>query len=116
MFRTKPHTGAVIEPQASARLLPLRNLQPFTAPDPLHAVFADLPSGPPQQCRDPPISVAAVLAGEFNDGPGQRIFVIAQRRLIALRAAWLIHQLARMSLTRATLLRVLYCATAPLRA
>ena len=47
---------------------------------------------------------------------GQRVLVVPLRGLIALRAAWLVHQLARMTLTRPLLLGVFYSDTAPLRA
>ena len=54
-------------PQAPAWPLPLRNPQPFTAPDPFHAVPAGLPLSPQQQRRDAAISTAAILVGEFNE-------------------------------------------------
>jgi hypothetical protein len=65
---------------------------------------------------DASIAVSAILAGQRNDGPGQRVFVVSLRGLIALRAAWLMNQLARMTLTRPMLFCMLYSGTAPLRA
>jgi hypothetical protein len=41
------------------------------------------------------------LAGKRDDGLSQSIFIFALCRLIALRAAWLIRQLARPPFTHA---------------
>jgi hypothetical protein len=51
-----------------------------------------------QQRRDPTIAVAAILAGQHNDGLGERIFVVPLRRPVPLRAAWLFHHSARPAL------------------
>jgi hypothetical protein len=66
--------------------------------------------------RDTAIAISSILAGQRDDGPGQRIFVVPLCRLVALRAAWLMNQLARMSLTRSALLCTFYSGTPPLRA
>ncbi len=65
MRRSEPHTRAIVEPQPSSWLLPLRNLQPFTTPDALYPVLTHLPAGPLQQRRDPAIAVASVLTGQL---------------------------------------------------
>jgi hypothetical protein len=67
-----------------------------------------LPAGSPEQRGDPPISVATVLAGQQDDGLGESIFVFPLCRLIALRAAWLLDQLARTALAHALLLRMIH--------
>jgi hypothetical protein len=103
------------EPSAP-RLLLLGNLQPFAAPDPLHPVFAHVPAGFTQLDRDAPIAVPAIAVGQCNDGPGQCVFVVPLCGLVALRAAWLINQLARMALTRSAPLCMLYIGTPTLRA
>ena len=53
--------------------------------------------------RDPAVAVTASLSGQGDDGPGQSIFVVSLRWLVALRAALLIHELARMSLAHSML-------------
>jgi hypothetical protein len=73
--------------QPPARLLPLRNLQPFATPDALHPVLANLPALPLQQRRDSTIAVTSILRGKIGDGPGECIFVLALCQLLALRAA-----------------------------
>ena len=87
---TQPHAGPVVEPQPPSRLLLLWNLQPLTTPDPLDPVLAHLPASPLQQRRDPAIAIAAILAGQGNDGLGECVFVVALCRPVALRAAWLL--------------------------
>jgi hypothetical protein len=81
-------------------------LRPFSAPDSFHAILADLSSCPLQQCRDAAISIATILASQFHDRPGQRVFIVTPDRLIALHAAWLMNQSARMRLTRSAMLRI----------
>jgi len=115
-FRPQAHAGAVVEPQSGARLLFLRHLQPFAAPDPLHAILACWPTRFLQLDGDASISIPAILAGQRDDGPGQRVLVVPLGGLIALRAAWLVYQPARMTLTRPLLPGVFHSDTAPLRA
>lgn len=99
----EPRARAVVEPQPSSWLLPLRELQPFATPDPLDSVLVHLPACTLQQRCDPAISVASILTGKCNDGLSQAIFVFAPCRPVALRASGLPQQKARMPLTRATL-------------
>ncbi len=63
MLQPQPHARSVVEPQPSAWLLLLWNLQPFAAPDALDPVVANMPAGTLQQRRDSAIAVASVLAG-----------------------------------------------------
>ena len=92
-------TRSNVEPQSPARLLPLRNLQPFVTPDALHPVLASPPAVPLQQRRDPEISIASILAGQLHDGLGECILVFALGQLIALRApCWFTNRHARRSL------------------
>src|SRR5664279_2107944 len=95
---TQPHAGPVVEPQPPSRLLLLWNRQPLTTPDSRYPVLADLPACPLEQRRDPTIAIATILAGQRYDGLGERIFVVALCRPIALRAAWLFHHPARLPL------------------
>src|ERR1700686_5449183 len=96
--RPQPPPCPVLEPQPPSRLLLLWNLQPLTTPDSLYPVLADLPACPLEQRRDPTIAIATILAGQRYDGLGERIFVVALCRSIALRAAWLFHHPARLPL------------------
>ena len=116
VLRPQPHTRSIVEPQPSSRLLLLWHLQPFATPDALHPVFAHLPACALQQRRDPAVAIAPILAGKFDHCPGECILVFALCRLVALRAAWLIHQPARMSLTHPMLTRMAHRTTPSFRA
>src|ERR1039457_2309206 len=116
-LRPQPHTGAVVQPQASPRALFLRHSQPLPPPDPLHPVLAHTPARLAQLHGDPPIPVAAVLAGQLQDGPGEAILVVVLRRNIPLRPSPLPQQPAGMPLGKPILLMsMLYRATSPFRA
>jgi len=88
-FRLQPDAGAVIQPQPGPLRLPLWHLQPLPAPDPLDALLVHQPAGTPQQRRDPPVAVAAILPGQGNDVGRQRRFVIRCLGDLALRRPWL---------------------------
>src|SRR5580692_6323468 len=98
VLRAQPYARSIVQPQPPARLLPLRNLQPFATPDALYSVLACLPAFSLQQRRDPSIAVTSILAGQLHDGPAECIFFFALRQVIALRAAWLVYQPARPTL------------------
>ena len=115
-LRAQSHARSIVDPQAAPRFLFLWNLQPFATPNSLYAVLADLPASLAQFDCDASISITAILASKRYDRPGQCVFVVALGRLIALRAAWLTDQPARMTLTRSELLRMLHRATTPIRA
>jgi hypothetical protein len=112
-LRPQPHAGAVVAPQARPRLLLLRHLQPFAAPDvrstrsPAHFLQLD---------GDASISVPTVLAGERDDSPAQRVLVVPLGGLVALRAARWVNQSARMTFTRPLLPGIFHSGSAPLRA
>jgi hypothetical protein len=113
VLRPQPYTRSIVEPQPPARLLLLRNFQPFTTPDPLDPVLANHPSISLQQRRDPTVAVASILASQPNDGLGESIFVVALCRPVALRSAWLLHHPARMPLTHAMRITRMAYRTAP---
>src|SRR5271155_5002348 len=94
----QPHARTVIEPEPSPWFLLLGYLQPFATPDALHSIFPHLPACRPQQRRDPPVAVTAILTGQGNDRLGQRIFIHSLDRHVALRSTPLIHQPAGMPL------------------
>lgn len=116
MLRSQAHARAVVQPQPAPRLLLLRNLQPFTAPDPLHPILAHIPAGLAQKDRNAAVSISTILVSQRNDGPGQRVFIVPLCRVVAMRAAWLMDQLARMALTHTALLCSFHSGTPPLRA
>ena len=97
-------------------LLLLGNLQPLATPDPFDPVLAQQPARMLQQCRDPAIAVAAILAGQHNDGLGERIFVVPLRRPVTLRAAWLFHHSARPPFTHALFLSMIHPTAPSIRA
>jgi len=85
----QPDARAIVEPQPSSRLLLLWYFQPFATPDAFDSILADLPAGSIEQRREPAIPRAAILAGKYNDGLSQSIFVFTLRRRVALRASGL---------------------------
>jgi hypothetical protein len=85
----EPDAGAVVQPQSAPLRLPCGNLQPLAPPDPLDPLVVDVPSGPAQQLSDLAIAIAAILAGQFDGVGGQKLFVFAALRDLALRRAML---------------------------
>jgi hypothetical protein len=110
----QPNAASIVDPQPAAGPLLGGNLQPFPSPDALHAIFADAPARLLEQRRDPPIPEAAILAGQSHDGLRQLIFVMALRRLIALRSSRLPHQPARSPFTQSFFPSVVNGDPAPL--
>ena len=96
----RPQTNArpVVEPEPPAFGLFGRDFQPLTSPDPLDTLLVHPPAGATQQCRDPAIPVAAVLAGKFDDVGSQDCLVIGRRRDLSLRRSMLPQGSARPSL------------------
>jgi hypothetical protein len=116
VHRSEAHTRTIVEPQPASWLLLFGYLQPFTTPDPLDSVLADLPARSLEQRRDSAISIAAILAGQRNDGLSQSIFIFTLCRPVALRAPGLPQQKARMPLAHATLTSVADRTAPPFRA
>jgi hypothetical protein len=96
----KPHESSLVFPDCSQREHNHKwgdsCLQPFATPDPLYAILGDMPAVASQQRRDPAIAIAPILAGQPDDRLRQLVLVFAERRNIALRAARLVHQPARL--------------------
>ncbi len=88
-FRTEPDAGAVVEPQTPLLSLFLWHFQPFTPPDPFHALVVHVPARAVQQSGDHPIAVPTVLAGKLDDVVGQTLFVGDALRNFALGRAML---------------------------
>jgi hypothetical protein len=85
----QPHTGAVIQPEATALGLPGRNLQPLASPNPLHPLVVEEPAGPAQQLGDLAIAVAAILPSQLDNVGRQPLFVLTALRYLALCRAML---------------------------
>jgi hypothetical protein len=80
------------------------NLQPLAAPDALHAVRANVPSGIGEQRRDPPIAIAAIFGCQRYDRSCQRVFVCTDNRCVTLRTTWLADKPAGVTLRELVLL------------
>ena len=70
----------VVEP--SALLVPLRQLKPLFAPDPLNLLVVHLPAFDAQQFRYLAIAVASVLLGQPDQGQSQSIIISAGRLVL----------------------------------
>jgi hypothetical protein len=86
---SKPHAGAVIQPQPPFLGLLARHLEPLQTPDALDPLDVHRPAGSPQHRRDPAIAVAAILRGELNDVGGERPIVGPSFRRLPLCRAML---------------------------
>lgn len=113
-FGAQPDAASVVEPQSSARLLLSGNFESFATPDTLHSILACTPARLLPQRRDPPVAVAAVLAGQADDRLPQPVFVVALGGLIALGSPRLMDQAARSPFTPSFFPSVLNGDAAPL--
>src|SRR5690606_37841395 len=89
VFRPQPDTGSVIQPQPALLWLPRWHFQPLPPPQALDPLVVHLPSGIPQQSRNPTIAIAAILSGQFDQVGVQAIFIRSPLRQLALRGAML---------------------------
>lgn len=90
MLRSQSHAGPVVQPQAAAFGLPLRNLQPLASPDPLDPLVVDDPARcGPQKLRNLAIAVTAVLTRKFDDVGSKPLLVVASLGCLALCRAML---------------------------
>lgn len=69
---------SVIEPQAPALWLALRDLEPLAPPYPLNPVVVHRPSRMAEQCGHPAIAVATILLHQRDDVLRQRLRVEAR--------------------------------------
>jgi|TARA_B100001971_G_scaffold137830_1_gene127337 hypothetical protein len=63
----------------------LGNLQPLAPPDALYALVIHDPAFGFEKGRDPPVTVAAILAGKADDVRGQRLLIVRNDRPAPLR-------------------------------
>lgn len=103
VFRPQPDTGSVIQPQPALLWLPRWHFQPLPPPQALDPLVVHLPSGIPQQSRNPTIAIAAILSGQLDHVGDQAIFIRSPLRQLALRGAMLAQHLAGPTLGNAQL-------------
>jgi len=85
MLEPQADAGAVIQPQAPALRLALRDLEALGAPDALHPLGVHVPARHLQKTGDALVAVAPEGARQTYDGRRERVLVVAQRQLVALR-------------------------------
>ena len=92
---SKPHAGAVGQPQTALLRLPPRSFQPLQPPDALDPLSVDRPTGRSQHRGDPAAAVAAVFGRQRDDVRGERRVVGAPFRRLSLRGTVLPQHAAR---------------------
>ena len=103
VFRPQPDTGSVIQPQPALLRLPRWHFQPLPPPQALDSLVVHLPTGIPQQSRNPAIAIAAILSGQLDHVGDQAIFFRSPLRQLALRGSMLAQHLAGSTLGNAQL-------------
>ena len=63
----EPYARTVIQPEPTALRLFLGNTKALPPPDPSNTLVVQMPAVAPEQCGNPPIAVATILAGKLND-------------------------------------------------
>lgn len=117
MLQPHPDAGSVIQPEPASRLLFPGHFQPFTAPDTLNAITADLPPRLGQQRCDPTIAITPIPGRHRDNRSRQRIFFCSDNDGVSLRSAGLVDDPAGVTFGQ-TILRPNACNSlpAPLRA
>lgn len=90
----KTDAGSVIQPEPPALWLFLWYFQPLAPPDAVNPFQIYFPAFRAQKSTHPPIAVAAIGGGKADDRLRQRILIIANNRLPALRCARLTNNAA----------------------
>jgi hypothetical protein len=80
------------------------NFKPLTAPDPLHTIRANLPTGLVQQSCNPAIAITAICGCKLKNGLCQGIFVRTDNSGVTLRTTWLADEPAGVTLGELILL------------
>jgi len=95
----QPQAGAVRQPEPATLGLLFGDLEPLSAPDPLHPLVVDHPAGRgPQQLGDLAVAVAAVLARQLDGVGSEPFLVVPAPRAFALRRAVLAERSAHTAL------------------
>jgi hypothetical protein len=61
VFRSKPDTGTIIKPETASGFVFPGNFKPLAAPNALHTIRTDIPSGIFEQLRNAAIAIAAIF-------------------------------------------------------
>ncbi len=80
----EPDTGPVVEPEPTPLGLFGRDFQPLAPPDAFYPLVVHIPAIGPQQGRDAPIAVTAILARQVDDRGRQRLLVWSRYGLVSL--------------------------------
>ena len=83
----KSDTRSVVQPEPPLFRLFHWHFQPLASPKPLNPLVVDLPTSISQHGRDPPITVAAILPGQFNHVSDQAFFIGTTSWQFALRGS-----------------------------
>jgi hypothetical protein len=93
----------IVEPESGSLELFLRDLEPFSPPDPFHTLVVHRPACSMQHRRDAAIAISAVLNCEFDDVCGEGRFIVGACLDLALCRAVLAENPAGESLGHAVL-------------
>ena len=102
--RLETHARSIIQPEPSLLSLLLWDLQPFTSPNPLHALVVHTPARIVEQTRHHTIAITAILVRQLYDIVGQTLLISTALRNFALRGAMLTKCAAGATLGYAQLL------------
>ena len=103
-FRLEAHARSIVQPEPPLLSLLLWDLQPFTSPNPLHALVVHTPARIVEQTRHHTIAITAILVRQLYDIVGQTLLISTALRNFALRGAMLTKCAAGATLGYAQLL------------
>ncbi len=98
VLRPQPDARSVVQPEPALLRLFCRYFQPLSPPQSLDTLVVDLPACVPQQCRNPALAVATVLAGQLDHVRNQVGLVSPTSRQFPLRRTMLAQHTAGASL------------------
>ena len=90
VLRPQPDTRTVVEPEASPFRLFLRDLEPFSSPDPLNPLVVNTPAPVSKQSGDPAVAVSSETTRKIDDLPGKRLFITGRFPPAPLRRSRLV--------------------------
>jgi hypothetical protein len=91
ILRTLSHAGPICQPQPGPLGLFLRHRQPFLSPKSLYPLMINFPSFLPEQRRDAPIAIPAILVSQDENPGAEALLVRGTCRAIVLRGPTLPH-------------------------
>ena len=93
--RAQTNAGPVVEPQTPPLGMLLGNLQPLAPPDALYALVIHDPAFGFEKGRDPPVTVAAILAGKAGRCPRSAPSHRPERQAGAVASTWAVPDTGR---------------------